>query len=159
MYKKDIKNLIFVLALATIFITVFYAALYFFNPGGSNDQNSPANSAGGSFSAGSALTQTNGDPNTGVEVTATYEKEKSQNQTMFEISFSTHVADYSDYNFKENIVLKDGQTNEYKADNLVKEGSGHHQSIEISFPSVSSPFKLLVKNLAGVPERIFNWKN
>lgn len=157
MDKKILKNFIFIFASAAIFISVFYAALYFLNPAKPDNQNSPADSAGNSSNAENALTKTNGDANTDVEVTAAYEKEKSQNKTVFKISFSTHVADYSDYNFRENIVLRDGQNNEYNADNLVQEGSGHHQSIEISFPPVSSPFKLLVKNLAGVPERVFTW--
>lgn len=157
MDKKALKNLIFIFASAAIFISVFYVALYFLNPAKPDNQNSPVNSAGNFSNAENGLTQTSGDPNTGVEITANYEKEKSQNKTIFKISFSTHVADYSDYNFRENIVLRDGQNKEYKTDNFVKEGSGHHQSIEISFPPVSSPFKLVVKNLAEVPERIFNW--
>lgn len=105
----------------------------------------------------SNLTQINGDQASGVEVTAVYEKEKSQNQIFFKLYFNTHAADYSDYNFQQNIVIKDSQGKLYSALNIAKEGSGHHQSIEMAFPSASSPFKLVVKKLADVPERIFDW--
>lgn len=108
--------------------------------------------------ANNDLSQTNGDANTGIEVIVNYEKDKSQSSAVFRIGFSTHVIDYSDYNFNENIVLRDSQNKEYKAANIAKEGSGHHQAIEITFPLVSSPFKLVVKNLAGVPERDFDFK-
>lgn len=155
----DGKNLIFGLAIVVIFIVAFLGAKNWL-AGIAGDGSNPANSAAPAQTEtnnSGASTQVNGDPNTGVEITAVYEKEKSQNQTAFQLSFSTHVVDYSSYNFQENIVLRDDQNKEYKAVSVTKQGSGHHQSVEITFPLVSSPFKLIVKNLANVPERVFNF--
>lgn len=124
------------------------------NPINQFDSNT-LNSAG---NQDSNLAQVNGDQASGVEVTAVYEKDKSRNQLFFKLYFNTHAADYSGYDFQSNIVIKDSQGKEYKALSVAKEGAGHHQSIEIIFPFPSSPFNLVVKNLAGVPERIFNWQ-
>jgi hypothetical protein len=153
------KNLIFGLAIIIIFIAVFLGARNWLTEISNDDLNPTNNTA--SFQPktnnSGAPTQVNGDPNTGVEISVNYEKEKSQNQSVFQLAFNTHTIDYSSYNFQENIVLKDIQNKEYKAVSVVKRGEGHHQSIEIIFPLVSSPFKLILKNLAGAPERMFNF--
>jgi len=116
-----------------------------------------SNNSSGAGNQGDNLTQTNGDSSNGVEVTAVYEKDKSQKQIFFKLYFNTHVIDYSSYDFQENIVIKDSQGKVYNASNITKEGTGHHQSIEIIFLSLPFPFKLVVKNLAGVAVREFNW--
>jgi len=115
------------------------------------------NVSSGVENQGDNLTQTNGDQSSGAEVTAIYEKEKSQNQIFFKLYFNTHAVDYSNYDFQENVVIKDSQGKVYKAVNIAKEGAGHHQSVEMAFPLASSPFKLIVKNLADVAERTFSW--
>lgn len=103
------------------------------------------------------FTQISGDPISGIEVTAVYEKEKSQNQIFFKLYFNTHAAEYSNYDFRENIAIKDSQGKVYKAVNIAKEGAEHHQSVEVAFPLAVSLFKLIAKNLAGVADRIFSW--
>ncbi len=156
MDKQKIKNLIFGAAVALIFIGVIFTAIYFINRPKSVGLN-PQNSINNSSRADSALVQTIGNPNEGIEITAVYEKENSQKQTIFKLSFNTHTVDFSGFDFKENVVLLDKYGKEIKASNLSREGAGHHQSIEIAFPLVASPFKLAVKNLAGIPERVFNF--
>ncbi len=112
---------------------------------------------GSNLGPAAELTQIDGDQSSGVEVTAVYEKEKSQTQTFFKLYFNTHTVDFSGYDFQENVAIKDSQGKEHKAADIAEEGAGHHQSIEIAFPLAASPFKLVIKNLAGVPAREFNW--
>lgn len=157
------KSLLFVVILFIISLAVLFFSLrdlieskqkeYNDNP---VDRVYPNNSNSAGSQNGS-LTQINGDQSSGVEVTAVYEKEKSQNQIFFKLYFNTHAVDYSNYDLRSNIVIKDLQGKEYKVVDVVKEGSGHHQSFEITFSLISPPFKLVVKNLAGVLEREFSF--
>lgn len=131
---------------------------YWYNPYYCIDaQVSQDSNIGAGLESSAELIQTDGDQSSGVEVTAVYEKEKSQTQTFFKLYFNTHTVDFSNYDFQENVVIRDSQGKEYKALNVAKEGAGHHQSVEIAFPLAASPFKLVIKNLAGVPAREFNW--
>lgn len=154
------KKIIFILTIVAIFTSIFFRS--WIKTGQENYNNNPINRSYSNITSDSGdqsgnLTQINGDAGNGVEVMAIYEKDKSQNQLFFRLSFSTHVIDYSDYNFQKDIIIKNSQGKEYKASSLMKEGSGHHQSVSIVFPAVSSPFILIVKNLAGVAEREFSF--
>lgn len=162
-YKNGINILFIIILFGALLIVLFFSFKgwaankqkeYSDNPINRSNPNT-SNSAG---NQDSSLTQINGDQASGIEVTAVYEKDKSQDQLFFKLYFNTHAADYSGYDFQSNIIIRDSQGKEYKALNISKEGVGHHQSIEITFPFLSSSFKLVVKNLAGVPERVFNWQ-
>jgi len=79
----------------------------------------------------------------------------------FEIRMTTHSVDLS-YDMVAVSVLKDDQGREYRA--LTWNGSppgGHHRSGELEFPAMANGVKsvtLYLKNISGVPERIFEWK-
>jgi len=79
----------------------------------------------------------------------------------FEIRMTTHSVELS-YDMVAVSILKDDKGGEYRA--LVWNGSppgGHHRSGELEFPVTDNSAKsvtLYLKNISGVPERIFEWK-
>ena len=81
--------------------------------------------------------------------------------TKFEIRMTTHSVELSN-DMVAVSTLKDDQGREYRAS--VWKGSppgGHHRSGELEFPAMADGAKsvsLYLKNISGVPERIFEWK-
>ena len=75
----------------------------------------------------------------------------------FDIAINTHTVDMSAFNPQTQIVLQDGTGNNVTPSNIATEGSGHHQTLKVSFPKVVSPWKLIVRDLAGIPAREFLW--
>ena len=76
----------------------------------------------------------------------------------FEIWMNTHSVDLN-YDMLKSVVLRDDLEKEYAPITWDGEGSGgHHRSGIIKFaPLTSKAIKLIVKNVAGVPERVFEW--
>ena len=74
---------------------------------------------------------------------------------------STHSVELN-YDIVKLSTLKDGMGREYQA--LKWNGDppvGHHRSGVLEFPAIAKGTKsitLYIKNIAGVPERIFEWK-
>ncbi len=79
----------------------------------------------------------------------------------FEIAMNTHSVDLS-ADMLQVVTLRDNTGQEYaptKWDGPV--GGGHHRSGKLEFPALAANVKsitLLVKNIAGIPERTFNWE-
>jgi len=79
----------------------------------------------------------------------------------FEIRMNTHSVPL-EYDLVAASLLKDGQGREYKP--LDWNGSppgGHHRSGILEFPAVAQGTQtvtLYIKNIAGIPERSFQWK-
>ncbi|MCZ7385743.1 MAG: hypothetical protein O8C63_13505 [Candidatus Methanoperedens sp.] len=75
--------------------------------------------------------------------------------TAFEIKVTAHK-DYDD-NFKDNSYLRDSSGKIYQP--LSYEGAGgHHASGTLRFPKIESKsFELVIKDVAGVNERVFKW--
>jgi hypothetical protein len=90
----------------------------------------------------------------GVLIKVTYLPDIT-NATAFEIMVTAHK-DYND-DFKNNSYLRDSSGKKYQA--LSYEGSGgHHASGTLRFPKIESKgFKLVIKEVAGVNERVFKW--
>jgi hypothetical protein len=80
---------------------------------------------------------------------------------IFEIRLNTHSVNLA-YDLREVCVLQDVSGKQYKA--VKWDGSppgGHHRSGKLEFPKLEGnpqSVKLIVKNISGVPERIFEWK-
>lgn len=78
----------------------------------------------------------------------------------FEIAMNTHSVDLSADMLK-SVLLRDDAGKEYapiKWDG--PDGGGHHRSGRIEFPALPGNVRsvtLIVKNIAGVPERDFKW--
>jgi len=75
--------------------------------------------------------------------------------TAFDIKVTAHE-DYDD-DFKKNSYLRDSSGKTYQPLSYEGEG-GHHASGILRFPKIESKsFELVIKNVAGVNERIFKW--
>lgn len=77
----------------------------------------------------------------------------------FEIAMDTHSVDLS-YDMLKTVVLRDNSGKEFFPIDWDGAGpGGHHRSGTIKFAplKISNSITLLVKNVAGVPERVFKW--
>lgn len=78
----------------------------------------------------------------------------------FKVKMTTHSVELS-YDMVKLSTLKDGTGREYQA--LKWDGdppAGHHRSGALEFPVIAKGTKsitLQIKNIAGVPERLFKW--
>ena len=96
----------------------------------------------------------------GVTVAVTPLNEPGDAAT-FLVSLDTHSVDLDVYDFKEIVRLRDGRGGEV-APTAVKDadGGGHHRSATVRFawpePKPKS-LEIVVKGVAGVPERVFRW--
>lgn len=99
-----------------------------------------------------SIPQTNSEA--GISITATYLPE-IEDATAFEIKVTAHT-DYDD-DFKKNSFLRDASGKIYQP--LSYEGSGgHHADGVLMFPKIESKkFELVIRDVAGVEERIFTW--
>lgn len=90
----------------------------------------------------------------GVQIIATYLPDITD-ATAFEIKVTAHK-DYND-DFKNNSFLRDSGGRTYQP--LSYEGQGgHHASGTLRFPETQSKsFELVIKDVAGVNERVFKW--
>lgn len=90
----------------------------------------------------------------GIKITATYLADITE-ATAFEIEVTAH-SDYDD-DFKKNSFLRDSSGKIYQSISYEGEG-GHHASGTLRFPMIESKrFELVIKNIAGVEERVFKW--
>ncbi len=89
-----------------------------------------------------------------VKISVTYLPDITD-ATAFEIKVTAHK-DYDD-DFKKNSYLRDSSGKTYEA--LSYEGAGgHHASGTLRFPKIESKrFDLVIKDVAGVSERVFKW--
>lgn len=80
---------------------------------------------------------------------------------IFKVRLNTHAVNL-DYDMVKICVLRDGQGKEYKA--VKWKGSppgGHHRSGILEFSELEGnpqSVRLVIKGMAGVPERSFDWK-
>ncbi|VVB94929.1 Uncharacterised protein [uncultured archaeon] len=90
----------------------------------------------------------------GIKIIATYLPDIND-ATAFEIKVTAHK-DYND-DFKNNSYLRDSSGKTYQPLSYEGEG-GHHASGTLRFPKIESKgFELVIKDVAGVKERIFKW--
>jgi hypothetical protein len=75
----------------------------------------------------------------------------------FKVSLETHSIDLDGYKFDQVVVLRAGGR-EYKGRVVSQEGSGHHRSAVIEFDNPGTKeYKVVIKDVAGVKERIFRF--
>ncbi len=90
----------------------------------------------------------------GIKITATYLSDITD-ATAFEIEVTAHK-DFDD-DFKKNSYLRDSSGKTYQPLSYEGEG-GHHASGTLRFPKIESKrFELVIKDVAGVNERVFKW--
>ena len=90
----------------------------------------------------------------GIQIIATYLPDITD-ATAFEIMVTAHK-DYND-DFRNNSYLRDSSGKTYQPLSYEGEG-GHHASGTLRFPKIESKrFELVIKDVAGVNERVFKW--
>ncbi len=90
----------------------------------------------------------------GIKISVTYLPDITD-ATAFEIKVTAHT-DYDD-DFKKNSYLRDSSGKTYQPLSYEGEG-GHHASGTLRFPKIESKrFELVIKDIAGVEERVFKW--
>jgi hypothetical protein len=99
-------------------------------------------------------------PGGGVTVDVTFLKEHGDGPT-FKVVLDTHSANLDGYRFEEIVRVRDGKGGEL-APTAVEgaEGSGHHREATVRFAWPDPKPKIVemvVKGVAGVPEREFRW--
>ncbi len=96
----------------------------------------------------------------GVTVAITFLKERADRPT-FQVVLDTHSVNLDSYRFEDIVRLRDGKGSEVApvAVEGVK-GGGHHREATVRFawpdPKPNN-LELVVKGVAGVPERVFRW--
>ena len=78
----------------------------------------------------------------------------------FQMALDTHSINLDSYDLKTISVLRDDAGNTYSPTAVENKGSGHHRETIVSFAKVASGTKrveLVIKDIAGVKERIFRW--
>ena len=96
----------------------------------------------------------------GVTVDVTFLMERGEVPT-FQVVLDTHSGNLDGYRFEEIARLRDGRGGEV-APAAVEgaKGSGHHREATVRFTWPDprpAGLELLVKGVAGVPERLFRW--
>jgi len=83
---------------------------------------------------------------------------------VFDIVMDTHSVDLDGYDLKALAVLKDGSGNEYRPTAWDSAAGGHHRTGKLAFALPDSlkqgeakPVTLVVRKVAGVAERVFEW--
>jgi len=99
-------------------------------------------------------------PGGGVTVDVTFLKEHGEGPT-FKVVLDTHSVNLDGYRFEEIVRVRDGKGGEL-APTAVEgaEGSGHHREATVRFAwpdPKPRTLELVVKGVAGVPEREFRW--
>ncbi len=79
----------------------------------------------------------------------------------FEISMDTHSVNLDTYDFKQLALLRDGKGSEFSPIEWSSAPGGHHRSGKLVFahPDQSAKtFELVIRNVAGVSERVLRWQ-
>ncbi len=96
----------------------------------------------------------------GVTVKVTYAKPKGSDEFRFQVALDTHSVNLESYDLRTISVLHDDAGNTYSPTAVENKGSGHHRETTVSFATIASGTKrveLVIKDVAGVKERIFRW--
>jgi len=142
-----------VLGLAFVAVFIYFIAIK------NNDKNiEPANSPSQNQAEKTTLqTLTNDEGGVTVEVTPINLEPGKPAQ--FEINFTTHQGDLN-FDLLKQAVLTDGKNKQYSPATWDGGNGGHHLTGTLIFsalPAETKNIKLIIKDVYGVPERIFEW--
>jgi hypothetical protein len=96
----------------------------------------------------------------GVTIKVTFVDSKTTNDLRFQVVLDTHSVNLDSYDLKAISVLRDDAGNTYASTAVENKGSGHHREAIVSFAKIAAGTKrieLVIKDVAGVKERIFRW--
>lgn len=114
---------------------------------------------GQSFGAAATHT-TRTDSGGGVTVKVTWLDSNPSSDLRFQVVLDTHSVNLDSYDLKTISILRDDAGNSYLPSAVETKGSGHHREATVSFAKIASGtkrFELVIKDVAGVKERIFRW--
>ena len=90
-------------------------------------------------------------------VTAKVDLESTDGTIRFKVTLETHTVELDKYKFDEIVVLRAGGK-EYKGRVKSEEGSGHHRSAAAEFDNpMTKEVEIVIKDVAGVKERVFRF--
>ncbi len=96
----------------------------------------------------------------GVTVKVTYLNPQETADARFDIALDTHSVNLDAYDLKALSHLRDEVGRDYQPTHVENKGSGHHRQITLVFPKPSAEprkLELVIKDVAGVEERVFRW--
>ena len=97
----------------------------------------------------------------GVTVKVTYLHPQGEDDARFEVVLDTHSVSLDAYDLKTLSVVRDDTGKSYQATRAENKGSGHHREATLTFPKLSPEarvLELVIKDVAGVKERVFRWE-
>ena len=109
--------------------------------------------------SGSGATQTQAGG--GVIVKVTYLNPAGADEAQFSVVLDTHSVNLDQYDFKAISVLRDDKGKSYQPTKAESKGSGHHREAVLNFPKLDPEAKrvdLVIKEVAGVKERVLRWE-
>ncbi|HEU5099718.1 MAG TPA: heavy-metal-associated domain-containing protein [Roseiflexaceae bacterium] len=107
--------------------------------------------------------------NEGGQVTIVAMWQGSGTQAVFNVAMNTHAVDLDSYDLKQLAVLRIDGGREIRPISWEAPKGGHHRSGTLSFPAAGADggplitpsiqtIELVIRDVAGVPERVFTWR-
>jgi hypothetical protein len=107
--------------------------------------------------------------NEGGQVTIAVTWQGSNIQTVFKVAIDTHAVDLDGYDLKQLAVLRINGGQEIQPISWEAPKGGHHRSGTLIFPATDAAgqpliassartIELVIRDVAGVPERVFTWQ-
>ena len=96
----------------------------------------------------------------GVTVKVSFFDSKTDGELRFQVVLDTHSVNLDGYDLKSLSILRDDAGNTYLPTTVENKGSGHHRQSTVVFSKVAPSTKrleLVIKDVAGVKERLFRW--
>ncbi len=90
----------------------------------------------------------------------TFLESKTDGDLRFQVALDTHSVNLDSYDLKTAAVLRDEGGKVYLPKAIENKGSGHHRQSTLVFGKITNGTKrleLVIKDVAGVKERIFRW--
>ena len=108
--------------------------------------------------------------NEGGQVTIAATWQGSGTETIFNVAMNTHAVDLDGYDLKQLAVLRFDGRREVRPIGWEAPKAGHHRSGVLTFPAAGADgtplitsgahtIELVIRDVAGVPERVFAWRN
>ncbi len=90
---------------------------------------------------------------------------EEKNSLVFDVAMNTHSVQLDDYDLKQLAVLRDGEGSEFRPTSWDSASGGHHRNGRLTFAlpdslrqSKAKSIVLIIRDVAGVAERVFEWE-
>ena len=91
----------------------------------------------------------------GIDVTVAHDSASSSTTHAFTLTLNTHSGDLSAYDAQANVAYRTSSGSEAAPASVGGDRETHHRTITVTYDNVTLPGNVVVKNLRGVPERLF----